>query len=429
MSLPIQAGYNSLSRRSFIAAAEFSTQFFSYVSSVNRGGRTIGSLVPVTGATSTTCPAGRLLRETGRKLYPDINPGITSVMIAVYDSVSLLTGYIDPNSAIFALYNTDNSYTSPRGYIPFTSTLNSGPPIYTQGPVIGTYIAGGFLVIPLYNPSFPLVPYNNTTADAYVFINPYLANVFQLDVTSAQTALTGTIHCFLRDPTKPTQDLVPPNGELISVICANNGTNSPTIYWEPGTTNGFYSTTSPVIAANTAQTFAFSLNGIDAYIFSSSGGSAGYTGATGITGPTGTTGPTGLNGSATNTGATGTTGTTGPTGVTGPPGTATSTGATGPVGLTGYTGPTGIPGTATATGATGPEGVTGPTGPTGTTGNTGNIGSTGPTGMATLPGSGAFASRPASGLYSGYFYVATDTNALYVWINNTYGWNLVTTTG
>ena len=416
MSQPTQAGYNSLSRRSFIAAAEFNTQFFSYVTSVGRSGRVTGTLSPVQGANAGNCPAGRLLRETGRKLYPDINPGITSAMIAVYDSVSFLTGYIDPNSATFALYNTDNSYSTPRGYIPFTSTLNSGPPIYTQGPVTGTYVAGAFVVAPLYNPSFPLVPYNNTTTDAYVFINPYLANVFQLDITTAQTALTGTIHCFLRDPTNPTQDLVPPTGELISVICANNGTNNPSVYWEPGTTYGFYSTTSPVIVGSSAQTFAFALNGIDAYIFSGSGGAA-YTGATGRTGSTGSigpTGPTGVAGTATNTGATGSTGNTGPTGVTGPPGTATSTGATGPIGNTGNTGPTGIPGNASSTGATGPVGV---------------AGTTGPTGISALPGSGAFASRPASGPYSGYFYVATDTNELYVWINNTYAWNKVTTTG
>ena len=423
MSVPIQSGYNSLSRRSFIAVAVFNTQFFNYTMSVSPRGVLTGTLTPVQGATPGTCPAGRLLRETGRKLYPDINPGITSAMIGVYDEVSFLTGYIDPNSATFALYSTENSYTTPRGYIPFTSTLNSGPPIYTQGPITGTYIAGSFVMPQFYNPSFPLVPYTNTTTDAYVFINPYLANVFQIDITSAQTALTGTIHCFLRDPTNPTQDLVPPNGEVISIICVNNGTNSPIVYWEPGVSHGFYSTTSPVIANFSAQTFAFALNGVDAYIFSGSGGGAGSTGPTG---------PTGLNGTATNTGATGSTGITGCTGPTGIPGTATSTGATGSTGITGCTGPTGIPGTATSTGATGPEGLTGatgPTGPTGSTGNTGTIGSTGPTGMTNLPGSGPFASRPVTGPYSGYFYVATDTNALYVWINNTYAWNLVTTTG
>ena len=267
MATPVKAGFNPLSQRSFIAAAAFDTQFFSYDTTTS-----YGSLVPVPGATPGTCPAGRLLKETGRRLYPGANPGITTAMVAVYDEVSFLTGYIDPNSSAFAVYNTKNSYTVPQGYIPFTSTLNSGPPVYTQGPVTGTYIAGAFFILPLYNPSFPLVPYTNTTTDAYVFINPYLANVFQLDITTAQTALTGTIHCFLRDPTNPTQDLVPPNGEVISVICANNGANSPTLYWEPGVSGGFYSASSPIIGTNSAQTFGFALNGVDAYMIGTGSG-------------------------------------------------------------------------------------------------------------------------------------------------------------
>jgi hypothetical protein len=276
MSLPTQAGYNSLSRRSFIAAAEFDTQFFSYVTSVSSTGVVTGTLSPVQGATPGTCPPGRLLKETGRKLYPDVNPGVISPMVAVYDEVSFLTGYIDVNSAIFAVYNTENSYTTPRGYVPFTSTLNSGPPIYSDGPIIGKYLAGAFVVATLYNPSLPLVPYNNTTADAYVFINPYLANVFQVDITSAYTALTGTIHCFLRDSSTPSSDLVPPSGELLSVIFVNTGAQSPTAYWEPGMSYGFYSLVTPTITASTAHTFGFSLNGINAFMYDigSGGGSS-----------------------------------------------------------------------------------------------------------------------------------------------------------
>ena len=218
-------------------------------------------------------------------------------MVAVYDEISFFTGYIDPNSAVYALYNTENSYVTPRGYNPVpvdgAYQLNSGPPIYSQGPIVGTYTAGNFVVAPLYNASFPLVPYNNSTVDAYVFINPYMANVFQVDITSAATGLTGLIMVYLRDSSNPTQDLVPPKGQLFDVIFVNTGPNSPYVYWEPGTSYGFYSTVSPSIITNTAQAFSFGVNGINAYeVRTGPGGGIGPTGKTGQTGTKGETGYT-----------------------------------------------------------------------------------------------------------------------------------------
>ena len=79
MSIPTQAGYVPLSRRSYITAAAYDTNFFLY------DPKNTPHLLPVLGATAGTCPAGRILKETGRKLFPGVNRGVISPMVAVYD--------------------------------------------------------------------------------------------------------------------------------------------------------------------------------------------------------------------------------------------------------------------------------------------------------------------------------------------------------
>ena len=68
---------------------------------------TIGTLTAVSGATAANCPKGRVLRENGRKLYPSANPGVTTYLVGVFDDKTFLNGFIDPNSAVFAPFNTD----------------------------------------------------------------------------------------------------------------------------------------------------------------------------------------------------------------------------------------------------------------------------------------------------------------------------------
>ena len=96
----------SQSRRSFISTCPFPGYFFSY--KVQPGITPIFALGPVEGANNLTCPTGRILRENGRKLYPGINSGVETNMIGVYDSISFLSGFIDPNTRVFTLY-TQNS--------------------------------------------------------------------------------------------------------------------------------------------------------------------------------------------------------------------------------------------------------------------------------------------------------------------------------
>ena len=537
MSTSVNTSYQPTPRRAYIAAIPFNNYFFTYVPANLNLQTPISVLTPVLGATANTCPVGRILRETGRKLYPGVNPGIRTPMVAVYDNISLLSGFIDPNSAAFAVYSTDASYFAPNGVDPTTNQPDLGPAVITN------VVAGSFVYPTLYLPGFTKVAfpsgYSGTTAD--IFVNPYLGSMFEIDVSTAgQPALT-TINCYLRSDTAPAADIVPPVGQTITIIVSNMGGNTVTVNFQAGTTppyHGFYG--DPLIVnSTTVSALSFALDGVEAYqVGSASGGTTGmtgvtgatgavgFTGATGITGPTGangtaantgatgftgttgttgltgttgptgvtgpggdaantgatgwtgrtgTTGPTGVTGpggdaantgatgftgdtgptgvtgpggDASNTGATGFTGTTGPTGVTGPAGDATNTGATGwtgitgaigvtgPTGQTGSTGPTGFSSTG-FTGLTGPTGVTGsaatgptgttgssltgPTGLTGWTGSAGSTGATGATGPSQTMGVGLFGSRPNPGLYTGYFYYATDTRQLYMWGGNSYG--------
>ncbi len=96
-------------RRSWISLTAFNSDFFSYTTTVNPTTfQTTGSLGAVTSATSVTCPTARILRENGKKLYPSAHNGVNTYMVGVFDPVSFLSGYIDPNnSSVFAVYNAD----------------------------------------------------------------------------------------------------------------------------------------------------------------------------------------------------------------------------------------------------------------------------------------------------------------------------------
>jgi len=124
------ASMKNTPRRSYVTTAPFDNYFFSYsVTIVDLV--TTGTLTQVSGATCANCPIGRILRENGRKLYPSANPGVTNYMVGVYDSVTFLNGFIDPNADIFAVYNSDKpTYIADNGDI--------GAPVLTSGNIIST---------------------------------------------------------------------------------------------------------------------------------------------------------------------------------------------------------------------------------------------------------------------------------------------------
>lgn len=125
-------------RRIYMATRHFEDDFYAYTTSVDLNTYTTsGTLTPVT-TLATQCPQGRTLRETGKKLYPAANPGISQYMVGVYDDQSGLRGFINPNSAVFLLLNDDKPEYLPQGSELSSGTfsgVNQGQPVFTHGDI------------------------------------------------------------------------------------------------------------------------------------------------------------------------------------------------------------------------------------------------------------------------------------------------------
>lgn len=125
-------------KRSYIAMRAYNNDIFSYTTRVVNDFQTVGTLSAVAGANAGNCPQGRILTETGRKLYPGANPGITELMVGVFDYATGLSGFIDPNSAAFTPQNTDRPYyfTSPGANTSDDPQPDRAPPVFTRGDVL-----------------------------------------------------------------------------------------------------------------------------------------------------------------------------------------------------------------------------------------------------------------------------------------------------
>jgi len=147
------SSYLNTPRISYITTTAFQNDIFRYTTSLNpttfQTTGTLTSLATVGTATAANCPANRILRENGKKLYPsgmvvanDLtygapNPGVTTYMVGVYDPISFLSGFIDPNSKVFAPYNQDKPEYVARGINPNGNTeVDQGPGVYTLGSVL-----------------------------------------------------------------------------------------------------------------------------------------------------------------------------------------------------------------------------------------------------------------------------------------------------
>jgi len=126
-------------RRQYISIQPFDGDFYTYTTStVFTNGQfvTTGTLSAVSGADAANCPEGRVLRENGKKLFPNANPGVPTFLVGVYDSITFLSGFIDPNSRIFQPQSTDLPTYLPN---PVDSqgeeTTDLGPGVYTRGEV------------------------------------------------------------------------------------------------------------------------------------------------------------------------------------------------------------------------------------------------------------------------------------------------------
>jgi hypothetical protein len=146
MSLGASYGNAPTPRRQYIATESFVNDFFTYTTSTDSNGLTTGAFTQVSGATADTCPAGRVLRDNGKRLYPGANPNVNYGMIGVFDPQTFLSGFINPNSPIFAMFNSDKPYFTDNlgdgrnsGFdsnLSSTGLVNEGLAVLTQGNII-----------------------------------------------------------------------------------------------------------------------------------------------------------------------------------------------------------------------------------------------------------------------------------------------------
>jgi hypothetical protein len=201
------SSYENTSRRSYITSAPFNLDFWSYTTSVDPTTYvTTGTLTTVSGATAANCPYSRVLRETGRKLVPGANPGITVYMVEVFDNVSFLRGYINPNSPIFAPFNSDKpafmeepyvlnqdvsggSYGTPGN---FAGTQNLGSSVVTRGnALIDGYIETGGQIRCLQQTVLEQI----TTNNQQLTIDPILGQTFYVYIgNNGGGAFTTTLN-------------------------------------------------------------------------------------------------------------------------------------------------------------------------------------------------------------------------------------------
>jgi hypothetical protein len=132
------------SKRSYISSTPFQASIFNYVPPVRDAYGVIvtpGQLVAFSttspsgaAASGSDCPAKRVLRETGKKLFPDVHSGILTPMVSVYDNIKLWRGYIDPNAAVFASYSTNTPNFFLNGVDAVTGAPpDAGAPVITNG--------------------------------------------------------------------------------------------------------------------------------------------------------------------------------------------------------------------------------------------------------------------------------------------------------
>lgn len=123
---------NYRSKRSYVSTGPFNGSIYTYTTALNSSTlKQEGKLTAITTSpagvalTATNCPGGRVLRENGRKLYPAVNPGLAvgdtyqgatvgttttnHFWVGVFDAITGVKGFINPNTSTFVVYNSDKS--------------------------------------------------------------------------------------------------------------------------------------------------------------------------------------------------------------------------------------------------------------------------------------------------------------------------------
>jgi hypothetical protein len=185
-----QNQFQPSSKTTYIATDIATGSLYSYTTSRNT---TTYAIEGTLSSQSVSILAGTLLRENGKRLFPGANPGITTMMVGVFNSdvVPPLSGFIDPNSLVYAVFNANKPVTIPNGTdIDGVGALHSGNPVITDGVVdAGNFIVrSGELEIPT---STGMVSTTTLSAGTRVITIPNLTANAQIFVTNRTTAANG----------------------------------------------------------------------------------------------------------------------------------------------------------------------------------------------------------------------------------------------
>jgi hypothetical protein len=219
----------------FVATSSFVNNFYNYTLSSNPTTFAVtGTLSVVTGATAANCPAGRILKENGRRLYSNADPGISTFMVGVIDSVTGYAGLIDPNASLFQRYTNERAADLADGldYSVGSGSNHRGDSTFTWGNVVAggnvvanTQLQSGAGVVALTNSNavnltngqyFTYVMAATTTLAATAV--PPAGTVTFLSLTGAYTATFGALY-------KMTTTTAAPAASNIVVTLVSDGTN------------------------------------------------------------------------------------------------------------------------------------------------------------------------------------------------------------
>jgi len=209
----------------FVATSSFVNNFYNYTLSSNPTTFAVtGTLSVVTGATAANCPAGRILKENGRRLYSNANPGISTFMVGVFDPVTGYSGLIDPNASLFQRYTNERAADLADGldYSVGSGSNHRGDSTYTWGNVVAggnvvanTQLQSGAGVVALTNSNavnltngqyFTYVMAATTTLAATAV--PPAGTVVFLSLTGAYTATAGALYKMSSTAAPTTSNLV-----------------------------------------------------------------------------------------------------------------------------------------------------------------------------------------------------------------------------
>ena len=217
---------NARSKTSYIATMAYPSNIFQYTQRQDANFVTQGylsSLKDLTTGTASNCSKGRVLVETGERLFPG-QPGISTFMVKVTDLNSKLSGYIDPNCQAFAQYNDNRPVETVDGYDTSGNVTHRGAGIFTLGniaiqgklDVSGGILSAGF--VGQTSIEVGITATGSNQAGAYVLTK-------QINKVSTAAASTGV--------------LLPTGTVGMRVTIANAGANTLSVYPAgTGTING-----------------------------------------------------------------------------------------------------------------------------------------------------------------------------------------------